>query len=387
MKSTDLVILAGGKGSRIKKYLKGSPKPMAKFFGYNFLDLVLFKVSKYLFENIYIIAGYKGSLIKKKYHNCKINLSKIHVIVEKNLKGTGGSLFEIKRKIKNNFFVINGDSISNINFLEISHKVKKSSLGSVALIKNQNYKTNNKLINLDINSKKIIFLKKKSKYMNAGIYFFKKKLLNHINNKNFSLENDLLNNLILKKKIEGRLFNSFFLDIGTPKNYKNANNLLYKNFFKPALFLDRDGVLNHDDGYTYKPSKLKIIKKTINFLKKFRNFYFFIITNQSGIARGFYTKEQFYKFQFSLESRLIEKKIFINDIQFCPHHPEGKIKKYKKKCNCRKPGSAMIKSIISKWPINVKKSLFLGDKDSDRIAAKKIGIKFFHIDDIKTGKQ
>lgn len=66
MKSTDLVILAGGKGSRIKKYLKGSPKPMAKFFGYNFLDLVLFKVSKYLFENIYIIAGYKGSLIKKK---------------------------------------------------------------------------------------------------------------------------------------------------------------------------------------------------------------------------------------------------------------------------------------------------------------------------------
>jgi D-glycero-alpha-D-manno-heptose 1-phosphate guanylyltransferase len=80
----DLVILAGGKGTRIKKYLRGRPKPLIKILGYNFLDYILFLLSKFFFKNIFIISGYRGNLIRSKYHLKFINLSIIKVINEKN---------------------------------------------------------------------------------------------------------------------------------------------------------------------------------------------------------------------------------------------------------------------------------------------------------------
>ena len=89
----DLVILAGGKGTRISSHLKGNPKPLVKINNIHFLDYLLFTISKFFFANIFIISGFKGNLIKKKYHNTRINLSLIKVISEKKLKGTGGALY------------------------------------------------------------------------------------------------------------------------------------------------------------------------------------------------------------------------------------------------------------------------------------------------------
>jgi D-glycero-D-manno-heptose 1,7-bisphosphate phosphatase len=378
----DLVILAGGKGTRISKYLKKYPKPMAKFFGYYFLDLIFFTVSKFLFKNIYIIAGHKGTQIKNRYDKKKINLSNIKVIVERKLKGTGGALNEIKNKIKNNFFLINGDSIFDINFFDLSKNIKKDSIGVIALVKNKNYIENKKLSSLDLNLKQQVIFNKNSKLMNGGIYFFKKKFLKLIKNNFFSLENDLLNQLIIKKKIEGRIFKNFFLDIGTPKNLQLGKNFLKKKFYKPAIFLDRDGVLNYDKGYTYKPKDLKIIGKTLQFLRKKKNYYIFIVTNQSGIARGFFNLNQFFNFQNFLLDKLLLKRIFINDFVFCPHHPQAKLIKYKKNCSCRKPNVGMFRKLMSLWPVNLKKSIFIGNSQVDRDAAQKLKIKFININDI-----
>ena len=100
----DIVILAGGKGTRLKGYTGSLPKPLVKVSGYHFLDYILFTISKYCFKNIYIIAGYKGGHIKKKNDGKIFNLCKIHVLIEKKLNGTGGALYEIKKKLKMIFF-------------------------------------------------------------------------------------------------------------------------------------------------------------------------------------------------------------------------------------------------------------------------------------------
>jgi len=272
MVNYDLVILAGGKETRIRKQLKGYPKPLAKFSNFYFLDYLLFFVSKFLFENIYIIAGFKGHLIKKNYHNKRINVSNITVFVEKKLKGTAGALKELNKKIKNDFYLTNGDSLFDINFFDFIKNRKKNQIGIMSLVKNNNYKENKKLSSLNLNfEKKIIYSSKKSKLMNGGIYFFKKNILKLIHNKVNSLENDLLPKLIKSGKLTGKIFNSFFLDIGTPKNFSHAKKNLKKKFTKPAIFLDRDGVLNHDRGYTYKLNDLRIIKKTIKYLKNKKN--------------------------------------------------------------------------------------------------------------------
>ena len=141
----DLIILAGGKGTRIKKYLNNAPKILAKFKNFFYFDLVLLTVSRFFFKNIYIIAGSRGSLIKKRYHLSSIGISKIKVIIEKKLKGTAGALFEVKNKLKNSFFLINGDTIFDINFFRLIKNSKFTYTGSLALVKNLNYMDNHKL--------------------------------------------------------------------------------------------------------------------------------------------------------------------------------------------------------------------------------------------------
>jgi len=382
----DLVILAGGKGTRLKKKLRGLPKPLVKINNIHFLDYLLFKISKFCFSNIYIISGYRGSFIKNKYHNKTINLTTIKVIKEKKLKGTGGALFEIKELIKNDFFLINGDSIFDIDFFDlIKNFNKRKYIGSIALLKNKTYQENKKLNSLSIkkNSQLYFTNNEKNNYMNGGIYFFKKNFLKYIKNKKSSLENDILPSFIKNKKICGKFYNNYFIDIGLPKNLVKAKKEFKKIFFKPAIFLDRDGTINLDKGYTYKTNNLKLIKKTINFLKrKGHSYYLFIITNQAGIAKNKFNIKDFLKFQKALFICLKKEGIYINDTKFCPHHADGIIKEFKKNCKCRKPNNKMINDLLKYWPIFKERSLMIGDSYTDELAAKKSNLNFKYIQNI-----
>ena len=135
--------------------------------------------------------------------------------------------------------------------------------------------------------------------MNGGVYYLKKNILKLIKNKNTSLENDILPTLIKKRKISGLISKNFFIDIGTPKNFTKAKNFLLKNCTKSAAFLDRDGVINYDTGYVHKIKDFKFRPGVISGLKLLRdkNYYIFIVTNQSGIGRGIYNVNDFYKLQ------------------------------------------------------------------------------------------
>lgn len=248
------------------------------------------------------------------------------------------------------------------------------------LLKNKNYKTNNKLNNLKIKNNFVNY-DKKNDYMNGGIYYFNKNIFKNIpKNKKTSIENELLPPLIKSKKIKGIISKGFFIDIGTKKNLDYAKKKLLKKIKKPAIFLDRDGVLNVDNGYDYKFSKMKWINNTLTFLSKLKKdkIKFFIVTNQSGIGRGMYSEKIFLQLQKKIKKFLLKKNIFIDDIKYCPHHPTFGVGKYKKSCNCRKPNNQMISDIIRGWSIDINKSIMIGDKETDFIAAKKSSIKFYY---------
>ena len=122
-----------------------------------------------------------------------------------------------------------------------------------------------------------------------GVYIFsKKKIFKLIKNKNTSLENDILPNLIKNKKISGIKTKNFFLDIGTPENFKKAKKIISKKFIKRAAFLDRDGVINFDKGYVHKIKDFKFRPNVIKGLKFLRNndYYIFVVTNQAFIAKN-----------------------------------------------------------------------------------------------------
>jgi D,D-heptose 1,7-bisphosphate phosphatase len=381
MKKIDAVILAGGYGRRIEQFTqKKIPKPLLDIKKKPFLDYLIQNLSKFPINNIYIISGHKGDLINRRYHKKKINLINIYCIKEKNPKGTGLALLAIKKKIKNDFVLINGDTFTDFNLnIFFKKKLKKKFLGQIVLTRNYKRSLTKELTNLDIKKNGTVIFSKKKKYINAGTIFLKKEIFFHLNLKSFSFENNILTNLIKQGQISGIKYDKIFIDIGTPKNYMLAKKLVSKYFYRPAIFLDRDGVINVDKGYTYKVKDFVIKTNIIEILKKYKKtHYLFIVTNQSGIARGFYKVEDFFRFQKHIKNYLSKNEIFINDFEFCPHHQDGNIKKYTTKCHCRKPNNLMVLKIQKRWTIDIKKSFFIGNNLSDKICAEKSNLKYFN---------
>ena len=154
--------------------------------------------------------------------------------------------------------------------------------------------------------------------------------------------------------------------------------MLKKNCTKPAAFLDRDGVINYDTGYVHKINDFHLrpgVKKGLRYLKE-KNYLIFIVTNQSGIGRGLYTENDFFKLHNNLKENFQSNNIFFDDISFCPYHPDAKIKKYKKKSDLRKPGNLMVKRLKEKWHIKQSKSFMIGDQIVDQMCAKKSNLYF-----------
>ena len=145
-----------------------------------------------------------------------------------------------------------------------------------------------------------------------------------------------------------------------------------------AAFLDRDGVINFDKGYINNFSNLTLRKGVVKGLQELskKNYLIFIITNQAGVAKGFITYEDLLKLNKQFIKFFKKRNIKITKIEFCPHHHKGIVKKYKKKCNCRKPGNLMIKRIFKNWKIDKKSSFMIGDRLKDKQTALKSGLLF-----------
>lgn len=146
---------------------------------------------------------------------------------------------------------------------------------------------------------------------------------------------------------------------------------------RPAVFFDRDGVINVDTGYVYLVKDFIWIdgaKEAIRYMNQ-KNFLVFIVTNQSGIARGYYKERHVNELHFWINKELRKIGAHIDGFYYCPHHPEAKIEQYRKMCNCRKPAAGLILKAFKEWPINTKKSILIGDKETDIEAANNAGIK------------
>ena len=287
--------------------------------------------------------------------------------------GTGGTLLQLKKKKINDFLLINGDTIFNIKIDDFVKSLKRKDLGSIAIVAKKKNTKSFKLNNLMLR-KNYVFYKRRSNLINGGIYFFNKKIIKYLPAGYSSLENDILPKMIKKGLIKGRLYKNFFIDIGSPKYLKKTKKQLLINFKKPAVFLDRDGVINHDYGYVHKYRNFKFRTGVIKGLRQLinKNFYIFIITNQAGIAKGKFKENDFFKLHSHLKKQISKKNIYFDDIQYCPFHPQGKIKKYKKKRNLKKLEKKIKKKFFKKFLFIKKKILLIEIKKIIKIFAKKI---------------
>ena len=138
---------------------------------------------------------------------------------------------------------------------------------------------------------------------------------------------------------------------------------------KKAVFLDRDGTLNIDHGYVYKIDDFQFIEGSIDALKALKEmgYLLVLVTNQSGIARGYFSEDQFLQLTEWMDWSLADRGVDLDGIYYCPHHPEGK-GEYKEDCACRKPKSGMLLEAIQALKIDPAQSIMVGDKIEDLFA-------------------
>lgn len=150
-------------------------------------------------------------------------------------------------------------------------------------------------------------------------------------------------------------------------------------FLNKAIFLDRDGTLNVEKNYLYKTEDFEFIPGMPEAIKMWNNsgYLVIVITNQAGVARGYYKEEDVYKLHQYINQRLKEIGAHIDAFYYCPHHPVYGIGKYKIDCNCRKPKTGMLEKAISDFNIDVKQSYLFGDKASDIKVGEAMKIKSY----------
>tara|TARA_Y100001970_G_scaffold157466_1_gene192604 strand:+ start:3986 stop:5200 length:1215 start_codon:yes stop_codon:yes gene_type:complete len=380
------VFLVGGRGVRLGKLTKNVPKPLIEINGKPFLYYQIQYLYKKGVRNFLLLAGYQGnkfkdflSLIQKDMPRARLELQ-----IEEKPLGTGGAILNAAKSLEDEFILSNGDCFVDFSLRDLM----KGKISALKMLVHSRVSENDRYGSLkidNVNNKVTSFSEKnnsdKSNFINAGIYRInKKEIFNAFPNmQSFSLEEEVFHKLVEKSAIDSSVQNLKFIDIGIKSDLNLFRENLDDFIMTNGIIFDRDNTLNYDNGYTFKKNDLIFIKNAIDFVKKCnkREIPIFIATNQAGIAHGLYTEDHFFEFMNYFEKIIKEKyECFFTKIYFCPHHPESEILRYKKDCIYRKPNPGMLNRIVKDWNIDKDRCLFIGDKTSDKNAAKSAEINF-----------
>ena len=154
---------------------------------------------------------------------------------------------------------------------------------------------------------------------------------------------------------------------------------------RKAIFLDRDGTLNVDYGYVHQIDNFQFIEGSIEALKQLKEmgYLLVLVTNQSGIARGYFSEGQFLQLTEWMDWSLADRGVDLDGIYYCPHHPEGQ-GEYRQDCDCRKPQAGMLLQAIKELKIDPAQSFMVGDKIEDLLAGQAAKVRYKIL--VKSGK-
>ena len=399
MSGCEVVILAGGFGSRLKSVLGESvPKPMAPINNIPLIEHQLLECKKYGFTKILILLHHLPDLIIEHIGNGdKFNLE-IKYAIEDSPRGTAGAIFDSLDSLASFFLVIYGDTYLDANLRNFFDS--KSSTDSVLTFCHPNsHPFDSDLLVLDSNDKvKKVFRPSISgeqyykNVVNAALYVMDKQAISKYVPVlgQMDISSELFPLLISSgESIQAYISSEYIKDMGTPDRYKKVNmevqngipSLLSDKAKRRCVFLDRDGVINEEVGHLSNINDFKLLENVSKAIRSLNSAGFLVIciTNQPVVARGELTEDGLSLIHMKMEAELGKEGAYLDHIYHCPHHPDGgfsgEITSLKIECECRKPNSGMLVQAIQEFRIDPLKSWMIGDHIRDILAGKAVGAR------------
>lgn len=390
------VIMAGGKGTRISSIASDIPKPMIKIDGKPVLERELECLRNQCFIDVILTVGHLGKVICDYFGDGKKFGINIDYYFEQEPLGNAGALFKIKDKLKEDFLLLNGDAIFDIDFNRFVEYHKKCG-GLATLFTHPNgHPYDSSLIIAAADGSVEKWLNKEDERpeyyknrVNAGLHVLSPELLKGDFAGKVDLDRDILKPLAGTGKAFVYDSPEYVKDMGTPERFyavcrdfkegkvesKNLRNR------QRAIFLDRDGTINKYVGFLTDIDDFVLADGAAEAIKKINEsgYLAVVITNQPVIARGEVTFDELERIHNKMETLLGKGGAYLDGIYFCPHHPdkgfEGERPEYKIDCDCRKPKPGLILKAAKDFNIDLSKSWMIGDGESDILCGKNAGCK------------
>lgn len=394
-------ILAGGKGTRFKEVTRDVlPKPMVNIAGKPILQHQIEFLAKNNINKVILSVGYQAETIKNYFKEGEqFGLSIIYSEESKPL-GTARAFKHAESLFNRNedILVIYGDIIFDIDFERMLNFHKcHNGLGTLFVHPND-HPYDSDLLKIDQDDRIIRFINKPhSKELmyrnltNAGLYILRPEILRYIPCKQkLDFGKDIFPKIVdTKKYLYAYNSSEYIKDVGTSNRYREVekdilSGKVYRRNLKnkqKAIFFDRDGVINKEVNFLYKSEQLKLIFAVGKAIKQLNSSDYLVViaTNQPVVARGLCTEEDIREIHKKLETLLGRQGAYIDRIYYCPHHPDKgypeENKKYKIKCNCRKPEIGMLLQAEKDLNISKENSFIIGDTTTDIKTGKNYGIQ------------
>ena len=382
--------MAGGRGTRIASIASDIPKPMIKIADKPVLEHEIECLRRQGFDDIIITVSHLGNIIENYFGDGSRFGVKIEYYFEKEPLGNAGALFKLKDKLKEDFLLLNADSVFDIDFNRFV-AFHKNNGGLVTLFTHPNsHPYDSGLIIADGNGAVQKWLSKEDERplyyrnrVNAGLHVVSPKILeSDICTQKVDLDRQLLKPLAGTGKMFVYDSPEYVKDMGTPDRFQSVTKDFVDglvggrnlNNKQKAIFLDRDGTINKYVGFLKDINNFELLDGAGEAIKKINDsgYLAIVVTNQPVIARGDTTLEELAEIHAKMETLLGEKGAYLDAIYYCPHHPdkgfEGERPEYKIECECRKPKAGLVFKAAKDFNIN---SSYLG-----QLFTKEVGMSF-----------
>ncbi len=398
------VIMAGGKGTRIASMCSDVPKPMISICGKPILEHQIQVLKRQGYTEIILIIGHLGHLIRQHFGSGEKFGVSIRYIEESSPLGTAGALYYLKDILKDDFLLLNGDILFDVDIARMLafHK-KKGGMATILTHPNSHpYDSGLVIAGNDGKVQKWLAKEDERTYyrnsVNAGIHILTPAILDFFTKpEKADLDRDILKKLIPLQQLYAYVSPEYIKDMGTPQRFQEVtediqkNRIMTKNLQnrQKAFFLDRDGTLNVFKDFIKKAEDIELLPGVTEAVRMINDsgYLAFIVSNQPVIARGEASFEEVDRMMDKIETLLGQSGAYINDRFYCPHHPnggfEGEVAELKIECSCRKPHPGLLLQAAEKYNIDLSRSYMIGDSLRDTGAGKNAGCTSYLLNDHK----